>query len=599
MSLVNKTIAGRYQLKRLIGQGGMADVYEAEDLILGRTVAVKIMRSSLTGDPVYVTRFHREASAAAALSHKNIVEIYDVGDEKDDYYIVMEYVPGQTLKELIHKRGALHYVEAVDIMKQVVSATAKAHAIGIIHRDLKPQNIMVTDSGVVKIGDFGIASIQSLSQVTQTDTIMGSLHYLAPEIARGEKATAQSDIYALGIVFYELLRGEVPFNGESPVNIALKHMRDEIPSVRAFNPSIPQSVENIIMKATAKNIKDRYLSASDMLDDLNHCLEAEHMNDEKITFDYQEDEDLATIVADDKDFFTQTHTHLPIEEEKEEKPSSRSHKKMVMIIGASVVAVLVILMALYFFVMKPSQSFEMPDVLNLNKDEAVTLLEEKDLKVSDNITYELSDDVEEGKVISSDPVARTQVKKGDEVSLVVSSGQYIVIENYVGKDYDSVASQLEDLGFDVKKEEKIDEKSKGTILEQSLEVGKKIDPNSDDKSITLTVSQGYSAVVPNVYGQDIQKAKSILEEAGFVVELNVLDPPTSVEEIKTMKINVVERQSLDAFTTVYKKGEKITLDYYNTKPEIPETPAENTPTTPKTNTPATSQPSENQTITNQ
>lgn len=599
MSLVNKTIAGRYQLKRLIGQGGMADVYEAEDLILGRTVAVKIMRSSLTGDPVYVTRFHREASAAAALSHKNIVEIYDVGDEKDDYYIVMEYVPGQTLKELIHKRGALHYVEAVDIMKQVVSATAKAHAIGIIHRDLKPQNIMVTDSGVVKIGDFGIASIQSLSQVTQTDTIMGSLHYLAPEIARGEKATAQSDIYALGIVFYELLRGEVPFNGESPVNIALKHMRDEIPSVRAFNPSIPQSVENIIMKATAKNIKDRYLSASDMLDDLNHCLEAEHMNDEKITFDYQEDEDLATIVADDKDFFTQTHTHLPIEEEKEEKPSSRSHKKMVMIIGASVVAVLVILMALYFFVMKPSQSFEMPDVLNLNKDEAVTLLEEKDLKVSDNITYELSDDVEEGKVISSDPVARTQVKKGDEVSLVVSSGQYIVIEDYVGKDYGSVASQLEDLGFDVKKEEKIDEKSKGTILEQSLEVGKKIDPNSDDKSITLTVSQGYSAVVPNVYGQDIQKAKSILEEAGFVVELNVLDPPTSVEEIKTMKINVVERQSLDAFTTVYKKGEKITLDYYNTKPEIPETPAENTPTTPETNTPATSQPSENQTITNQ
>lgn len=599
MSLVNKTIAGRYQLKRLIGQGGMADVYEAEDLILGRTVAVKIMRSSLTGDPVYVTRFHREASAAAALSHKNIVEIYDVGDEKDDYYIVMEYVPGQTLKELIHKRGALHYVEAVDIMKQVVSATAKAHAIGIIHRDLKPQNIMVTDSGVVKIGDFGIASIQSLSQVTQTDTIMGSLHYLAPEIARGEKATAQSDIYALGIVFYELLRGEVPFNGESPVNIALKHMRDEIPSVRAFNPSIPQSVENIIMKATAKNIKDRYLSASDMLDDLNHCLEAEHMNDEKITFDYQEDEDLATIVADDKDFFTQTHTHLPIEEEKEEKPSSRSHKKMVMIIGASVVAVLVILMALYFFVMKPSQSFEMPDVLNLNKDEAVTLLEEKDLKVSDNITYELSDDVEEGKVISSDPVARTQVKKGDEVNLVVSSGQYIVIEDYVGKDYDSVASQLEDLGFDVKKEEKIDEKSKGTILEQSLEVGKKIDPNSDDKSITLTVSQGYSAVVPNVYGQDIQKAKSILEEAGFVVELNVLDPPTSVEEIKTMKINVVERQSLDAFTTVYKKGEKITLDYYNTKPEIPETPAQNTPTTPETNTPATSQPSENQTITNQ
>ena len=589
MSLVNKTIAGRYQLKRLIGQGGMADVYEAEDLILGRTVAVKIMRSSLTGDPVYVTRFHREASAAAALSHKNIVEIYDVGDEKDDYYIVMEYVPGQTLKELIHKRGALHYVEAVDIMKQVVSATAKAHAIGIIHRDLKPQNIMVTDSGVVKIGDFGIASIQSLSQVTQTDTIMGSLHYLAPEIARGEKATAQSDIYALGIVFYELLRGEVPFNGESPVNIALKHMRDEIPSVRAFNPSIPQSVENIIMKATAKNIKDRYLSASDMLDDLNHCLEAEHMNDEKITFDYQEDEDLATIVADDKDFFTQTHTHLPIEEEKEEKPSSRSHKKMVMIIGASVVAVLVILMALYFFVMKPSQSFEMPDVVNLTEAEAITLLEDRGLQVKGHVTYELSDDVEEGKVIESDPLAKANVKKGDEVHLVVSSGQYIVIEDYVGKDYDTIADQLEELGFKVNKEDRIDEASKGTILEQSLDAGEKIDPNSDNKTITLTVSQGYSAEVPNVYGQDIQKAKSILTEAGFTVELSVLEPPTSVEEIKTMKINVVEEQSLAAFTTVYKKGEKIVLYYYDKKPEIPETPAENennNTTTPSTDTPS-------------
>jgi len=202
ISQINKIIAVRYVLKESIGQGGMADVYLAYDKILQRTVAVKIMRSSLTGDPVYVTSFHREASAAAALTHKNIVEIYDVGEEGDDYYIVMEYVPGQTLKELIYKRGALHYVEAIDVMKQVASATAKAHSMGIVHRDLKPQNIMVTDSGVVKIGDFGIASIQSLSQVTQTDTIMGSLHYLAPEVARGEKATVQSDIYALGIIFY-------------------------------------------------------------------------------------------------------------------------------------------------------------------------------------------------------------------------------------------------------------------------------------------------------------------------------------------------------------------------------------------------------------
>ena len=244
---MNKIIAERYELIDIIGQGGMADVYLANDTILNRTIAIKILRTSLAKDPIYIARFQREASAAAALSHKNIVEIYDVGEDNDQYYIVMEYVPGRTLKELIAKRGALHVMEASDIMKQVLSGTARAHQMEIIHRDLKTQNILVTDTGTAKIADFGIASIQSLTQFTQTDVIMGSLHYLAPELARGEKATVQSDIYALGIVFYELLRGQVPFNGESPVNIALKHMQEDLPSLREFNPSIPQSVENIII----------------------------------------------------------------------------------------------------------------------------------------------------------------------------------------------------------------------------------------------------------------------------------------------------------------------------------------------------------------
>ena len=228
---MNKIIAERYELLDVIGRGGMADVYLANDTILNRTIAIKILRTSLAKDPVYIARFQREASAAAALSHKNIVEIYDVGEDNDQYYIVMEYVPGRSLKELIAYRGALHVLDAIDIMNQVLSGTARAHHMGIIHRDLKPQNILVTDSGTAKIADFGIASIQSLTQITQTDVIMGSLHYLAPELARGEKATVQSDIYALGIVFYELLRGQVPFNGESPVNIALKHMQEELPSL--------------------------------------------------------------------------------------------------------------------------------------------------------------------------------------------------------------------------------------------------------------------------------------------------------------------------------------------------------------------------------
>lgn len=575
MSQINKTLAGRYVLRELIGQGGMADVYLAEDIILKRTVAVKIMRSSLIGDPVYVTRFHREASAAAALSHKNIIEIYDVGDENDDYYIVMEYVPGQTLKELIHKRGALHYVEAVDIMKQVVSATAKAHSMGIIHRDLKPQNIMVTDSGVVKIGDFGIASIQSLSQVTQTDTIMGSLHYLAPEIARGEKATAQSDIYALGIVFYELLRGEVPFNGESPVNIALKHMRDEIPSVRKFNPSIPQSVENIIIKATAKNIHDRYQNANEMLDDLKTCLSRE--DEEKLVFDYSQEAE-PTIVAEDKDFFTQTQSVLPIEDEEiEEKKPGRfdflKDKKKVAIIGGCIAGAIILIIAVYFLFFRGAETITMPNVKDMTKTDAITFLESKGLKVDENIVSEVSDDVDENKVISTDPKANEKVKKGTKVVLTVSSGKYIIIDNYVGKKFDDVESHLIDLGFNVNKIEETNEQTAGTILKQSIASGEKIDPNDDNKNITLTVSKGYSVTVPNVYGQDVNKAKSILEKNGFVVNFEILTPPTSEEEIKTMKINVVYTQSIDAFTVVTKKNQTITLGYYDHVPEIQTQPS--------------------------
>lgn len=587
MSQINKTIANRYVLKETIGQGGMADVYLADDKILEREVAVKIMRSSLTGDPVYVTRFHREASAAASLSHKNIVEIYDVGEENDDYYIVMEYVPGQTLKELLHKRGALHYVEAIDIMKQVTSATAKAHAMGIIHRDLKPQNIMVTDSGVVKIGDFGIASIQSLSQVTQTDTIMGSLHYLSPEIARGEKASKQSDIYALGIVFYELLRGEVPFNGESPVNIALKHMRDEIPSVRDFNESIPQSVENIIIKATAKNLNDRYETADEMMHDLQTCLQRE--NEEKLVFAYDETADEATIIAEDKEFFTQTMSQKVVDDDSviKEKPTEKKpmDKKKIAIIAGSIVGVIALCAIVYFAFLKPSDNFRMPNIANMKEEEAIELLEDKGLVVDEFVRRELSDSIDAGLVIKSDPDSGETVKKGDVVSLVVSSGKYIVIDDYVGKSYDDVYKSLTEQGLTVNKEEKVDEASKGTILSQSMSKGEKIDPNGSNKTITLTVSKGYSVEVNNVLGLDIYKAKFILEGNGFVVELKEKTPPTTAQEINAMKLNVVLEQSIAPLTTVYKKGEKITLYYYKTKPEVP-TPEPTQPeeTTPDDNT---------------
>ena len=553
---LNKVIADRYKLVKLIGQGGMADVYLAEDLILNRVVALKLMRSSLINDPIHVTRFNREARAVASIHHKNIVEIYDVGDEKNNYYIAMEYVPGCTLKELIHKRGALHYVEAVDIIKQITSAIEVAHNLGIIHRDLKPQNIMVTDSGVVKIADFGIASIQSLTQVTQGDTILGSLHYLAPEIARGEKASVQSDIYSIGILMYELLKGDVPFNGETPLNIALKHMRDPIPSIREFNPTIPQAVENIIIRATAKNVKDRYSNTKDMMENLMTCLIKE---EEPVVFECKDNQ--KTIVAENKDIFKKE------EEVIEEKPKKKFRKS---IIAVSLIAAVVIFLLFYYLFLKAPATFELPDVTNFTKDNAIIRLESAGLVIDEDIIYELSDSLEQGLIIKTIPESKSAVKEGDSVKLVVSSGRFIVVDNYVGLTYEEIFKQLKEEGFNVKIEEKVSEHDKGIIIEQSIDPNTKIDPNSMNKNLILTVSLGYQVEVPNVFGTNIQKAEEILLNAGFDVEVKVKEPPTSIEEIKTMKINVVISQSIDAFTIVEKKGEKIILEYYDKKPEIQE-----------------------------
>lgn len=647
---MSKIIAERYELLELIGQGGMADVYLAKDIILNRTIAIKILRTSLAKDPIYVTRFQREASAAAALSHKNIVEIYDVGEDEDKYYIVMEYVPGTTLKELILKRGALHYVEAIDIMKQVVGGIAKAHQLGIIHRDLKPQNILVTDSGVAKIADFGIASMQSLAQVTQTDVIMGSLHYLAPEIARGEKATVQSDIYALGIAFYELLKGEVPFNGESPVNIALKHMQDDLPSLLEFNPSIPQSVENIIIKATAKNLNDRYHNATEMLDDLNTCLD--RLNEEKLVFSY-DNEPEPTIVLDSREVFSGENTGniaskeaIKDDDAKEDKGikklinkfKSLSTKAKVGIIAAIVLVVAVIAFFLYANI-RPDTNL-MPDLEGKTRKQAIALLKDYNVTISDDVTEKLSDEYDKGKILETDPKKGTTIKEGDVVKLTISKGKYIVIDDYIGMDEEKATKALEKLGLEVEIEEEVSSKSRGTVIDQSIDEGEKldptkkkelkitltvskgnytiigdylgmdvekakealaklgfevvvkeeesekpvgtvidqslqsghkVDPDETNRTITLTVSSGIKIEVPNVVGMDINAAKSRLESKGFVVVLNKLSTDSLTEdEIDQIVVNRVVRQSPDAFSTVTKNGETVTLDYYDKKPEIPE-----------------------------
>lgn len=643
-----KIIAERYELLELIGQGGMADVYLAQDIILNRTIAIKILRTSLAKDPIYVTRFQREASAAAALSHKNIVEIYDVGEDDDKYYIVMEYVPGMTLKELILKRGAVHVVEAIDIMKQVISGIAKAHQLGIIHRDLKPQNILVTDSGVAKIADFGIASMQSLAQVTQTDVIMGSLHYLAPELARGEKATAQSDVYALGIVFYELLRGEVPFNGESPVNIALKHMQEDLPSLLAFNPSIPQSVENIIIKATAKNLNDRYKSSMEMLDDIKTCMERK--NEEKLVFSYDQDAD-PTIVIDPRSSFTSGNT-APLEQQEEKKVEPAVKKegffaklvnkfkgldtKAKVAIGVVTALVIAGIAFAIYLGIKPNTSL-MPDLTDKTVEQAQKILKEYEVTISDEIEEELTDDVDEGLIIETDPKAGTTIKEGDVVTIKISKGKYIIVEDYTGKKQADVVKALEKLGYEVEIEEEISSKSKGTVINQSIKKGTKVDPTEENRTIILTVSKGDYVVLSNYVGMDQNKAKEALEKLGFKVKIEEVSSEQAVgtvveqsleegykvdpdetsrnitltvskgvsyniksvvgyeinsakralendayasvtlktldtssltkDEIDKIQINVVIRQSFEG--TVNKKGQEVTLYYYDKKPEIP------------------------------
>lgn len=634
---MNKIIAERYELLDVIGRGGMADVYLANDTILNRTIAIKILRTSLAKDPVYIARFQREASAAAALSHKNIVEIYDVGEDNDQYYIVMEYVPGRTLKELIAKRGALHVMEAIDIMKQVLSGTARAHQMGIIHRDLKPQNILVTDSGTAKIADFGIASIQSLTQFTQTDVIMGSLHYLAPELARGEKATVQSDIYALGIVFYELLRGQVPFNGESPVNIALKHMQEELPSLREFNPSIPQSVENIVIKATAKNLNDRYKNASEMLEDLQTCLS--RSDEEKLVFNHDGESD-PTIVVNPRQIFDNNEEE-PKEEVVEErstrkpKKASAPKKKLDPKIIAGIVAGVVVVLGLifYFVFLSPGKTDAsvMPDLVGMTQKEAKTLLEDYGVTINEDMVYkELSDTYKKGLITKTDPKKGSSIKKGDVVTITVSKGKYIVLDNYVGmsyedaKDvlenqygftvdekyevsdeeagtvieqsldegykqdptdksrsitltvskgsyvilencvgmkYEEAESKLKALGFNVTKREQSSDEDSGTVIDQNLASGYKVDPSEKNRNITLTVSTGYSQTVPSVIGLSPDSAKTNLTNLGFVVSMVGEQFPEDGSGDERY-IGAVYKQSIDAGTTVTKKQTEITIYYY-------------------------------------
>lgn len=507
---MDKLIANRYLLISNIGQGGMADVYKAIDTILNREVAVKVLRGELSHDPLTLLRFQREASAASKLSHPNVVDVYDVGESDGRHYIVMEYVRGRTLKQLIAQRGALNLDEAIDIMMQLTSAISLAHEKHIIHRDIKPQNILVKDDGTVKITDFGIAIAHDSIQLTQNHTVMGSAHYLAPETTKGEAPTSAVDIYALGIVFYELLSGKVPFNGTNPTEIAVKHLREKMPYIRDFNPTIPQSVENVILKATAKRVDQRYQSVDEMIDDLAHCRLAEYANVDRLELD--DDPVFAVKVQDG-------HLHVETNQPK------KKHRTVIAAAIASLAAVIILLSAVLtasgVISMDHLLGTPIPQVVDLSVQDAIELLNEEGIEEERIIIEEvLSDDVEKGNVVAVDPQPQQRLRSGENVTLQVSRGGHYVVENYVGMSVSQLRQLFEENGINIEiiqKEEARWDVSKGTILSQSLAVGDKIDPQGDNE-IEVVVASSPTFVIPSdIIGMKLQDAKDLLSSYGAAV----------------------------------------------------------------------------------
>lgn len=547
---MTRLISERYQLIKKIGIGGMADVYLAQDTLLEREVAIKILRGELSSDPIHLMRFKREANAASEITHPNIVEIYDIGQADGQHYIVMEMVKGQTLKKLIQQRGALDLDEALVIMKQIMSGLSEAHKHNIVHRDIKPQNILIKDDGSVKIADFGIARAQGATQLTQVDSVMGSVHYMAPETARGESATTQSDLYSAGIVFYELLVGDVPFKGDAPMQVALKHMKDDLPSIREFNPQLPQSVENIITKATAKNKLFRYKDTQEMLGDLETCMDPSRASEKPIVFD----DDLGhTIILDD------------VKAVESPKKASTLKTSLVALVIMGLILAGVWYGITLFNVEKQPTTVTMPDIKEMTFSEANQLLESLGLFLSSNVRYQLTDDIDFGKIISSSPSVGDEVEAGTNVNVWISDGKYFVIEDYKGMTLEEAKAKLSTTRIIVRVEnEQSHDIKPGTIIRQEqLLPNEKVDPRIA-REIKLVVSTYVEIVVPPLVGTAIESAKSQLEEMGVKVVLNKLSTENMSEtELAELKYNVVV-DTTPGVGSLYSQLEDnaIVIDYY-------------------------------------
>lgn len=564
-------INDRYEIIRSIGEGGMANVYLGYDTILDRNVAIKVLRGDLSNDEKFVRRFQREALSASSLAHPNIVEMYDVGEDNGLYYIVMEYIEGKTLKQLLKKRGTLTLSEAIDIMLQLTDGMAHAHDSYIIHRDLKPQNIMIKDDGQIKITDFGIAMALNSTQLTQTNSVMGSVHYLPPEQASGKGCTIKSDIYSMGIIFYELLSGSLPFRGDNAVEIALKHMRDPLPSLREENPAIPQSIENIIRKATAKNPKNRYDDARSMHEDLLTALDDDRMDEPVYQYKYPEHETENTkrIKKQEVSKKDEEDNNDDIEENTEKVATKVEDsedfvekKSNIIIIILSVVFGLLLLVLVVIFFIVPAFSHEKPVTVPTCEGEKISVCEKKmqalGLEVNTKIKTETSSTIDKNRVTRTDPEEGRSVKPGTLVTIFKSLGEEVYeIEDYTGKNYIEVQTILETkygLKVTVEKKEPTDndkEYDEQEIIGQSLAAGSEVKKGD---SITLYIPDIIDKFPDmNAEGWSVDDVEAFCTKYDLILE-------KKYEETTAYAPDKVIQQSRAAGSPIYKQT-KITVTF--------------------------------------
>ena len=583
MIQIGKIFAGRYRIVKQIGRGGMADVYLAKDLILdGEEVAVKVLRTNYQTDPIAVARFQREARAMADLDHPHIVRITDIGEEDGQQYLAMEYVAGLDLKRYIKEHYPLSNEEAVRIMGQILLAMRLAHTRGIVHRDLKPQNILLTPDGTAKVTDFGIAVAFAETSLTQTNSMLGSVHYLSPEQARGSKATVQSDIYAMGIIFYEMLTGHIPYDGDSAVTIALQHFQKPLPSVIAENPSVPQALENVVIKATAKKLTDRYKSVAEMYVDLSSSLSYNRRNEPKLVFDDATKADTKTLPKVSQSTLTsipkvQTQSPKPqaakpsqqvSEDNYVTKPvKKRKFRVRYMILLASIVLVAA---SLIWILSRTPATIAIPDVAGQTVAEAKETLKKANFEIGEEKT-EASEKVEEGRIIRTDPGAGTGRKEGTKINLVVSSGkQSFQLSNYIGRKSTDVIAELKQKKVPENlikiEEEESSEREAGTVLRQSPAAGTTYDL-SKASTITLTVAKKVTSVaMPSYTGSSLEFTKNNLVQIVGIKEANIEVVEVSTAPAGTAEGTVVEQSP--------KAGEKVDLTKTRVKISIykPKTP---------------------------